>query len=434
MARTPFWLRLLVCLGLLLGSLGYALEELWETTSGRERIFSALVSLFKDNYWNPGHQDWDAWAADFHDQAIAAETRSAFDSTLRRMVDTLGDDHSRWIGLSAPSGAPESERALEPGLGFQHSYLARHGIVVERVYPETPASSSGLQRGDLVVRVNGQDVRDLAGSFEVDRLLREAIRSGDVQFGLRRRSQRLTFELEPRAVDFGRVSELPIGYMLDDSTGYLYIPSFKGEGVAQSVNDLLGELTEEGATSLVLDLRDNLGGRLGELGLVLGAFIEGPWVEAVSQGVVIWRSSYAHEAERGLNTLETAEGAPFASDSVEMPVRFSGPLAVLVSHQNSSAGEVAPLVLQGLGRATILGERTLGNVEAIQGFDLPDGSLVYVAVANLRSVSGQDFSGGVQPDILVASTLQELARGFDAPVAEALKALKSLPFTPGKFF
>lgn len=427
------WLRLLLALALFCGAPAFGYEELWESAAGRERIFSALVGIFEDNYWDPDYRDWDTWAERYEAQVIAAEDRSAFDRTLSRMVSDLGDDHSRWVGLS-PAGNPSPDAGHQPGLGFQHSFLAQQGIVLERVFAETPAAQAGLQRGDVIVRINNQDLRELPGGFAVDRLLREAVASGEVRLGVRRRSQFLSLELTPEPIDFARVSELPQANMLDDSTGYLYLPSFREAGTARAVNELLGELLEQGATSLVLDMRGNLGGRLGELGLVLGAFIDGVWVEAVSQGDVIWRSSYQLRGDEGVNRLETLSGEPVAQDRLAAPVRFDGPLAVLVDRRNSSAGEVAPLVLQDLGRATIVGEATGGNVEAIQAFNLPDGSLVYVAVANLRSASGRDYSQGLQPDLLVSSDLQELARGFDAPVAEALKSLKRLPFTPGRFF
>jgi carboxyl-terminal processing protease len=119
---------------------------------------------------------------------------------------------------------------------------------------------------------------------------------------------------------------------------------------------------------------------------------------------------------------------------LENPVQFEGPLAVIVSRKNSSAGEVSALVLQNFKRATIVGEKTHGNVEAIQDFSMPDGSVMMIAVANLEGIDGTDFTQGIMPDIEASESLQELARGFDAPLAEALKAVKALPFTPGKYF
>lgn len=429
MKHKSFLVTWLVFLSLLVS---HALaDELWQSELGRERVFNALVEVFRDNYWNPTYIDWDVWAASHHDEAVGSSSRSSFDNALRRMVGDLGDDHSRFVGAPVSVSDPAQLNSREPGLGFRHGFLPGTGLVVERVFPDTPAAAAGLRRGDVVLRVNGQDIRTATSA---DGRLRDAVAAGDVQLGLRRKTQFLTVTATPAPVAFERVQDLPQGEMLDATTGYLYIPSFRSETTAEEVHRLVKELAEQGATSLVLDLRDNLGGRLGELGKVLGAFIEGPWAEAVSHDTVVWRSSYRLDKGRGLSVLETLDGAPFTSEVLSEPTRFSGPLAVIVSRYNSSAGEIAPLVLQELGRAVIVGEQTEGNVEAIQGFDLPDGSLVYVAVANLQGVGGFDFTKGVTPEVIVTDDLTELSRGFDAPVAEALRTLKGLPFTPGKFF
>ncbi len=127
-------------------------------------------------------------------------------------------------------------------------------------------------------------------------------------------------------------------------------------------------------------------------------------------------------------------GQVLSRTSLKAPVRFDGPLVVLVDSRNSSAGEVTALALQDLGRAAVVGQPTSGNVEALRTFDLPDGSWVMVAVANLNGINGLVFSEGVQPEVIAAEDLHQLARGFDAPVAEAVCLLNGLPFTPGKFF
>ena len=188
-------------------------------------MFNALVETFKDNYWNPTYTDWDVWAADYHDAAVGSSTRSGFESALRRMVGDLGDDHSRFVG--APLAPLDAARGPEVGLGFLHGFLPGTGLVVERVFPDTPAAAAGLRRGDVVLRVNGQDVRETAASAA--ERLRDAVAAGDVQLGLRRKTEFLTLTATPAPVPFQRVQDEPQGEMLDATTGYLYLPSFRSE-------------------------------------------------------------------------------------------------------------------------------------------------------------------------------------------------------------
>jgi carboxyl-terminal processing protease len=324
---------------------------------------------------------------------------------------------------------PEGER----GLGLQHSYLPSTGIVIERVFPETPASLAGLQRGDVIVRIGTEDIRE-ASTYQISELLSSAVKENEVTLEVRRKSQRLNVRVTPEPISFNAVRDVPQARMIDDATGYIYLPTFLRQGVGQEVHTLIADLESKGATSLVLDLRDNPGGQLSELGLVLGAFVDGEWAEAVRHNELVWKSSYQIVNGQGRGRLETLEGQLIGQYELDNPVQFEGPLAVIVSQNNSSAGEVSALVLQNLKRATIIGEKTSGNVEAIQDFSLPDGSVMMIAVANMEGIDGSDFTTGITPDVEVSETLQELARGYDAPLAEAVKAVKALPFTPGKYF
>ena len=416
------------------GVYGELRGELWATQKGREVVFEALVDIFKDNYWNEAFTDWDAWAEGYRDEALNAPTRAAFDAAVGRMVVALDDHHSSWIGLvdnvDEGAGGEVSRGRASPGLGIVHEYLPGSGVVVRRVYPQTPAAAL-LQRGDVIKNVNAHDVRD-ANAYDVSAAFRAAVATGEVRLEVQRKRENLQVTLVPAPVRWAEVQGLPQAEMLDATTGYLYMPTFNTPRVAEEVHRLLTDLEAQGAQSLVLDLRGNLGGRLSELGLMLGAFVEGPWAQAVSREEVVWRSSYELEDGAGHSFLEGRN--VFNDEVLEHPASFGGALVVLVDHTNSSAGEIAALVLQNLGRATVIGEATEGNVEAVRGFRLPDGSLVMVAVANMQSASGETFDGGVVPDVEARETLEELARGFDAPVAEALRALKRLPFTPGRFF
>jgi carboxyl-terminal processing protease len=423
--------------GLLSGSASLAQSsDLLSSTRGRETVFQALVDVFKENYWDASYTDWDAWAEKYREAAINASSRRSFDGIARRMVFELEDEHSSWIGrvvyVDDTSSLPQNSG--RPGLGFQHNYLENIGVVLNRVYPQTPAEAAGLKRGDVITAINDQDVRELGSQALAGRMFARAVDAGDVFLTVQRAQEMLEVTVEPAPIRFGEVQNLPQGQMLDDHTGYIYIPTFNASNIAEEVHRLTSELEQQGADALVLDLRDNLGGRLSEMGLVLGAFIDGTWGQATSRGDIAWYSQYEEVDGVGVTELVAPDGEAISRSSLESPARFEGNLAVIVSSRNSSAGEIAPMVLREQGRATIIGEATGGNVEAVRGFDLPDGSVVMVAVANVEGSNGIPFDEGLVPDIEATATLEELARGYDAPVAEALRSLRGLSFTPNKFF
>ncbi len=414
-----------------------ARPDLLATTEGRGVVFDALVGVFREFYWDEARLDWDGWAERYREDALSAPSRRAFDMVARRMVGAVTDEHSSWLGLVRYADGEEVGPAgtSRLGLGFSYALLDGAGMLVLRVFPQTPAAASGLRRGDVIVRVGGEEVGGLLGASPGE-LLGAAIQKGEVALELRRKGERLDVTLQPAPVQFEIVRDMPQAEMLDGVTGYLYLPSFNRAGVAERVHSLVAGLQVQGAKGLVLDMRGNLGGRLSELGLVLGAFVEGPWAQAVSREALAWRGEYRVDADGvGSSWLETPDGRRLSSLALEAePARFAGPVVVIVDAHNSSAGEIGPLVLQALGRAAVVGEPTGGNVEVIRGFDLPDGSLVFVAVANLQGLKGESFDEGVRPDVYARESFSELARGFDAPVAEALRLLRGLPFTPGRFF
>ncbi|MDF1523366.1 MAG: S41 family peptidase, partial [Trueperaceae bacterium] len=169
------------------------------------------------------------------------------------------------------------------------------------------------------------------------------------------------------------------------------------------------------------------------------AFVDGPWALAVARGEEVWRATAAIEpAARGVPVavarLVRSDGSSMGEQRLADPARFTGPIALVVGAENASAAEVvAHALVAGVG-ARVVGERTAGNVEAVQAHVLPDGSRVLVAIADLRGASGASLTGGVRPDVEARATVRDLARGVDPPVAEARRWLGALPFTPGRYF
>lgn len=421
-------------------------HDMLETQQGRETVFEALVELFREHYWQADYVDWDVWAAEYRQRAYEAKGRFHFESIVRTMIDGLDDDHSRWLGRvpSPLEPADEAPSSKQPrGLGFSYQNLAEAGIVITHVYANSPAHEVGLQRADVVVAIDGTSTLGL-GFRKAQTLMTAAREAPATTFRIRRASQVLELELQARPFNFEENQRLPTARMLDSNIGYLYLPSFYHPEVAEYSHDLVADLVQQGARQLVIDMRDNTGGSLSELGLVLGIFLQEesmPWAEAVSRDAVIWQASYRRSQRlEGNNTLIRAyavledadENVISLSRLNTRPATFTGEIAVIITRQNSSAGEIMPWVLQHYRQAFVVGQATLGNTETISPFTLPDGSGVMIAISNLRM--GGQLAAKVTPDSQSLEDMQELARGFDAPVAEAIKLLKGTPFSPNKFF
>ncbi len=412
--------------------------------SQRAKVFDGVVDLFRDRYWDPGWMNWDAWAQDHRRAVLSAAARPVFDALMRRMVAAVGDGHSRWLGLSAPEhaslstqteGEPPADPEAAPGFGLQTRYLTGVGLVVERVLPGSPADAAGMLRGDVIEGVNGVDLTSInvAGARQaMDEALAREEALLEVRRGARQEAARL---LVPASLDQAALELTPYAAMLENGVGYLYLPSFALSGTGARVHSLLAGLAADGASAYVLDLRGNLGGSVAELGVVLGAFVDGDWGVATSRGDVAWTGSVARLPGGGLvASLTEPSGQLVRRIDLDQAVAIRAPLAVLVDGQTGSAAEVAANVLQASGRAFVVGEPTSGNVEVVQGFRLADGSSVLVAVANLRREDGGSMDDGIVPDVPARATLAELAQGLDGAVAAAVGRLVGAPFTPGRWF
>jgi carboxyl-terminal processing protease len=414
----------------------------WDTEEGRGRVLDALVALFARTYHQPDARDWVAWGDAARADVLAAADRASFDAAMSRLVRSLGDGHSSWVGRPAPApadGGAATDGAVPPRLGVQLSYVEDRGLVVERVYPGTPADLAGLRRADVITAVGDVDLRRAGSLFEANGALAAALVRGPATLQVERGRVARTLEVVGAAVAFERVAVRPYAVMLDGGVGYLHVPSFNEDGVAVDVHAALRGLMANGARSLVLDLRGNLGGRVLEAGLTVAAFADGPWAIAVARGEEVWRATASIEpAARGapmaVARLVRSDGSSMGEQRLADPVRFTGPVVLVVGAENASAAEVVAHALVEAVGARVVGERTAGNVEAVQAHALPDGSRVLVAIADLRGASGASLTGGVRPDVEARATVRDLARGVDPPVAEARRWLGALPFTPGRYF
>lgn len=266
----------------------------------------------------------------------------------------------------------------------------------------TPAYRSGLDAGDVIVKVDGVETKNMSTTCAVERITGPA--GTDVRLTIRRPGGEKTRDIVitrakitvPTICGWQRTNEGKWLYMIDDTSkiGYIRITNFS-EGTASDLEKALDELESEGLRGLIMDLRQNSGGLLESAIKVTDKFIEsGPIVSTRPRS--IWRSTYARARKWGTHP--------------------NYPLVVLIDSGSASASEIVAGALgdQKHERAILVGSRThgKGSVQGIAQFRDGGARLKYT-MAHYHLPSGQRVESreamkrqdsddwGVGPDVKV---------------------------------
>jgi carboxyl-terminal processing protease len=304
--------------------------------------------------------------------------------TIPALIASL---HDRYTTYLTPAEYRAARRAYVGGYGGIGVLVlpAPGGLLVRRTV-EGPARIAGIKAGDTILAVNGASTAALAFHEAIGRILG---RDGShVSLRVRRGGRTLEFGLVRRHF---RVK--PVHARLSGQVGVIRISAFS-QGAARETTAAVKQLRRGGAQALVLDLRGDPGGLLGEAVGVASLFLHG--------GESVVSLAGAH---RPLKIVYARSGGPTAI-----------PLAVLVDGGSASASEVVAGALKDHGRATIVGEPTFGK-SLVQEIDLlASGAALKLTVARYLTPAGVDISrGGVQPDVrsrhALAAALRLLSAG-----------------------
>lgn len=226
-------------------------------------------------------------------------------------------------------------------------YTPRKRVVVVEPSEGHPAAEAGLKAGDIILEINGKEmVQEDRTPNELTEYVSSNLRGepGTIcAIKIDRPTSDSTYVPMEIKVTRGTIRTNPIPYynMLNDSVGYIYISTFSMEGCSKEVKKVLIELKQQGATSLVIDLRGNGGGLLSEAVKVVNFFVP------KGKEIVITKGKFKQMDNSYRTTSE--------------PVDLEMPLAVLVDGSTASAAEILSGALQDLDRAVIVGNRTYGK-------------------------------------------------------------------------
>jgi carboxyl-terminal processing protease len=345
-------------------------------------------------------KDWNEIESRYRAKIEAGLDTQSFYDEMAALIEELGDEHSFFL---SPIEVAESEAELRGDIEFVgvgiygQPDFARERMIVVSTFPGSPAEYGGIQHHDSILFVDHHPIKENDGNR-----LRGPQCSAVV----------LTVQSPgeaPRDVMLIRYAiqgNIPIDARLVSTTdgskiGYIFIPSFFDETLPEQIKNALNEFGP--LDGLILDVRMNGGGSSSVTYPILEYFVQGKLGEFVSR-----------DASR-----------PLEIQSNEIQNSQTVPLIVMVSQDTVSFGEIFAGVLRDSGRARIVGETSLGNVEVLHGYDFDDGSQIWLAAETFDSAfSDANWEEtGIVPDIQAFAEWDTFYFETDPSIAAALNLL-----------
>ncbi len=311
---------------------------------------------------------------DYVDRESVSSEELAY-GAIEGMLKALGDEgHTRFL---TPKERLENRQGLSGtyvGIGVQLEDKEDE-IVVAAPIEGSPAERAGIEAGDVIVAVNGESVRGEDLSDVVEKV--KGPEGTEVGITVLRGDEERSFDLRRAEIDAPVASWTRIPAT---DVALVRLSSFSTDAAGE-LRDALQEMRAAGAERLILDLRDNPGGRLDQAIEIAGMFLE-------PGSTVYIRENASGEREE----VEVSGDARFA----DMP------MTVLVNGGSASSAEILAGALRDNGRATVVGETTFGTGTVLSEFVLSDGSAILLGVAEWLTPGG-DFirETGIEPDVQV---------------------------------
>ena len=300
------------------------------------------------------------------------DIKKTIDQGLQYMLYNL-DPYTQYIPEEESEEFLESKSGKYAGIGSPISFHTEHNrCYFSNPYEGMPAFEAGVRSGDIILAVDGEDLKrgDEEKPADYSSRVTSKLR-GEAGTSFKLTVQRpgveepLTLSLTRRVIE--RSNVLYSG-MLDQEVGIIVVTSFM-ENTARDVRRAFVALKQQGMTRLILDLRDNPGGLVSEAVQLVGLFMPNGTKVVTTKGKI-------PEQEETFTTEDE-------------PLDAKIPLIVMVNQGSASASEITAGALQDYDRAVIVGECTYGKGLVQQSLELPYGGILKYTSSKYYIPSGR---------------------------------------------
>jgi carboxyl-terminal processing protease len=290
---------------------------------------------------------------------------SLYEAAARGLLAELGDPFTELFTPEDRAAFVRTTGGRYSGIGVLLTPPIDGYVMVEKVYPNTPAATRGIREGDRIVEVDSEPVFGWSVERVQAKLLGERNTPVRVQFRRSGLSEPLALTLTRADI---RVSAVPYHLMLDDKVGYVPVSRFS-ERTAADVATAVTSLQAQGASGLVLDLRGNPGGIVEEAFDLANLFLPA--------GKVL------------LSVRERAGTQQLRSEREPIAPRL--PLVVLIDGASASSAEIVAGALQDYDRALVLGTTSYGKGLVQSLYELDQGYAIKLTTGRWYTPSGRSI-------------------------------------------
>ena len=297
--------------------------------------------------------------------------KSLMQGALRGMMESLDDPHSVYFTKEEMRSFQEDIKGKYVGVGMVIQKKVGEPLTVVSPIEDGPAYKVGIKPKDKVIEIDGESTYNLTSEEASKRLKGKAYTTVKVKVFREVNKMTKIFELKRETIELKYVKSK----MLDGGIGYLRLTQF-GDNVYPDMKKALEDLQTKGMKGLILDLRSNPGGELGQSIKIASMFIENGKIVSTRQ-------------KKGEESVYTREGKYFGNF----------PMVVLINGGSASASEIVSGALKDHKRATLIGEKTFGKGSVQTLLPLPDGDGIKITIAKYYTPNGISIDGtGIEPD------------------------------------
>lgn len=358
------------------------------------RNFSPYLGLSNNNEsidWSPLNEVYNKLASTYNGE-ISQE--AIIEGAKKGLTESLGDVYTVYMGKEETSEFyNDLHGKVGSGIGVEMGL--RDGYVrVLRTLPDNPARKAGLLAGDILYKVNDEEVYDLSVD-EIAKKVRGETGS-EVSVTIVRDGKEKTFTMKRESIN--NVSAY-VEY--DGKTAIITVTRFDND-TGTMVQNFAKEFKDKKIEKVILDLRGNGGGYVSAAQDMLSLWID-------NGKILIQKSKHAG------NTSNSTSGGKALLENMKT--------IVLVNGSTASASEIVAGALQDYEKATIVGEKTYGKGVVQNLYDLSNGTTLKVTTAEWFTPKERSINKtGIEPDVVVERSYEDINAMRD-PQLDKAKAL-----------